>query len=263
MVLIYSTVTSARLQYIVSFIFKEMMGVDFIITTDTTKFEQYDGIKINYSNAEFSTATFQLSNVGLLFENDIREQSIGCFTVNGYKAFFKSINSDFTFDIFAAAFYLLTRYEEYLPHEKDMYGRYAHENSLAFKEGFWKLPLINIWVNDFANTLQQKNSKLKIQNLKFNFIPTYDIDIAYSCKHKGFARNFGGILKSAATLQLSSFTERMAVLTGIRKDPFDTFDWLDNLHKQYHLILFTFFWWLKKMLCMIKIFYRIQKRCIN
>jgi len=62
-------------------------------------------------------------------------QPIDCFEYNGSKAFFKT-EGHFDFDIFAASFYLLSRYEEYLPHTKDMYGRFAHENAIAFKEGF-------------------------------------------------------------------------------------------------------------------------------
>ncbi len=101
------------------------------------------------------------------------------------KHFLKLIGADFPFDIFAATFYLLSRYEEYLPHEKDMYGRYAHENSLAFKEGFLKLPLINIWLRDFAGSIRKLNiQSFNIQFSTFNFLPTYDIDIAYSYKIK-------------------------------------------------------------------------------
>ncbi len=62
-------------------------------------------------------------------------KTIECFDINFHKAFFET-SGDFPFDIFAASFYLLSRYEEYLPHEKDMYGRYAHTNSLAFREHF-------------------------------------------------------------------------------------------------------------------------------
>ena len=80
------------------------------------------------------------------------------------QAFFKS-EGDYPFDIFSAVFYLLSRYEEYLPHKKDMYGRYAHENSLAFKEGFLNLPLINIWLEDFKNVLKKKFPSLIIHNL--------------------------------------------------------------------------------------------------
>ena len=77
----------------------------------------------------------------LLFEKNIAEQKIDCFEINSNKSFFKT-EGDFPFDIFAASFYLLSRYEEYLPHQKDIYGRYAYENSLACKEGFLNQPLL-------------------------------------------------------------------------------------------------------------------------
>ena len=41
-----------------------------------------------------------------------------------------------------------------------MYGRYAHENSLAFKEGFLNQPLINLWLKDFKDALKKKFPKL-------------------------------------------------------------------------------------------------------
>jgi hypothetical protein len=241
MVLIYSHIISPRLQYICSFIFKELMGNDFAVTTDAIEFEKYDGAKINYSNDEIPNSKFKISNSGLLFETNVKEQSIECFAVNGYKAFFKTDNSDFPFDIFAASFYLLSRYEEYLPHEKDMYGRYAHENSLAFKERFLDLPLINIWIKDFAFKLKEKFSICNFQFSAFNFIPTYDIDIAYSYKYKQLKRNIGGAVKSLFTGGFTRFMERNAVLLGTKKDPFDTFEWLDNLHQQNDLKPIYFF----------------------
>ena len=217
------------------------MGVDVAVTIDLTEFEQYDGVKINYSHIEIANCKFSIANSNLLFEKDIKEQTIECFTVNNYKAFFKVSNADFPFDIFAASFYLISRYEEYLPHTKDMYGRYAHKNSLAYKESFLNSPLINTWVKDFAIELKKVYPSFTIHHSPFTFIPTYDIDIAYSYKHKGFARNMGGALKSIASFQFSDFAERLAVLMNKKKDPYDVFDWLDVLHQQYKLNPIYFF----------------------
>jgi hypothetical protein len=194
MLLIYSHTGSARLLYICSFIFKEQLGLQFNLTIDAEKFKAHTGPKINYSDLQISNEAFQIKNHSLLFEKNIQPQTIECFTVNNYKAFFKTENSDFPFDIFAASFYLITRYEEYLPHEKDMYGRFAYENSLAYKEGFLNLPLINNWINSFADKLKEKFSTFNFQLSTFNFLPTYDIDIAFSYKHKGLIRNLGGFL---------------------------------------------------------------------
>ncbi len=240
MLLIYSHTISSRLQYICNFIFKEQLGLDYKLTIDSESFKNHSGAKINYSDSKITDDEFYIQNYPLLFENDIKPQAINCFITNGNKAFFKTDDCDFSFDIFAASFYLLSRYEEYLPHEKDTYDRFAHENSLAYKEGFLNLPLINIWLQDFAEKLKEKcppgslRTTLNFQPLTFNFQPTYDIDIAYSYKYKGLLRNTGGFLKSPSA-------ERIKVLSGTVKDPFDCYDWLHNLHKQYRLEPIYFF----------------------
>ncbi len=210
------------------------MGVEYCITNNVDEFKIFDAVKINYSNNKIADSELMVFNYGLLFENGIRLQNTQCFEHNGYKTFFKGADEDFPFDIFSAAFFLLSRYEEYLPHEKDMYGRYDHENSLAFKENFLHLPLINIWVNDFVKSIQNKFSPFTIHHSPFNFLPTYDIDIAYTYKQKGLLRNTGGFLKSPSL-------ERIKVLTGLQKDLFDSYDWLDELHQRYKLQPIYFF----------------------
>ena len=233
MILIYSHTLSTRLQYICKFIFDEQLGIAHNITIDSENFKNHQGPKINYSDIETDDA-FLLKNHRLLFENGIREQETGCFEINGYKAFFKTVDSDLSFDIFAAAFYLISRYEEYLSHELDMYGRFAHENAFAFKEGFLHIPLVNLWIQDFGSALQTKYPQLHIQYPTFKFKPTYDIDIAYSYKHKGLIRNIGGFIRSPTM-------ERLAVLSNLRTDPFDSYDFLHQLHTAYGLEPIYFF----------------------
>ena len=246
MVLIFSHTASSRLQYISHFIFKELLGIDHRITNDLEKFKNYDAVKINYSDTKIEQSDFNIKPVPLLFETEIKGQSIECFEINNYKAFFKTDHSDIPFDIFAASFYLLSRYEEYLPHTKDMYGRYAHENSIAFKEHFLQLPLINIWVNDFTVALTNKYSSFKIQHPKFKAILTYDIDIAYSYKSKGFIRNAGGVMRSLVSGKFADVRERVKVLNNKSTDPFDSFKKLDQLHQQYQIAPVYFFLVAKK-----------------
>jgi len=212
MILIYAHNSSTRLQYICKFIFNEQLGITHSITIDPEGFRNHDGPKINYSDIDLGNA-FNIKNHQLLFENDIKEQETVCFDTSDYKAFFEINNADIAFDIFAAIFYLISRYEEYTPHEIDMYGRFAHENSIAFKEGFLNIPLVNIWIRDFGKKLKDKYPVVDIQYSTFNFLPTYDIDIAYSFKHKGILRNLGGFIKSPSL-------ERLTVLSNLKKDPF-------------------------------------------
>lgn len=229
--LIYVQSDSSRLRYIVDFLGKEITGKPFEITTDKKFYLESETEKLNYTSEKVLADEFWINPHRLLFENKISEQSIECFETNGQKAFFKT-EGDFSFDIFAASFYLLSRYEEYLPHQKDIYGRYAHENSLAFKEGFLDKPLINFWIKGFKEKLKKKFPSLVLQHSTFTFLPTYDIDIAWSHKHKGWWRSLGGLWQSLIKSNWKHVRERIAVLRNKVKDPFDSYSWLHRLHEE-------------------------------
>lgn len=244
--LLYCDTITCRLQYITDFIASQLSPHPLELTTDRDLFMNHGGEKINYSNQRIAESEFQIAPSGLLFEKGISEQSIDCFEVNGfredehYKAFFKT-HGDFSFDILAAIFYLLSRYEEYLPHQKDIYGRYAHQNSLAFKENFLHLPLINMWIEHFKKALQSRFPAVKIRQSSFRFLPTYDIDEAYSYKHKQWWRTAGGMTRSVFKGQWPSLSERLRVLIKNAKDPFDSFEWMDQLNQQFDLKPIYFF----------------------
>ena len=233
-ILVYTTTCTNRLQYICNFIFKEIYGLEYVITADAEEFKNFNGIKINYSESAICTNEFHIFPAALLFQHNIISQNITCFKFNNNKAFFKTTGIDFAFDIFAASFYLISRYEEYLPHTKDMYGRFAFENSLAYKEEFLNLPLVNIWVKDLADTIKNKFPNFLIQTPAFKFTPTYDIDIAFSFKNKGWVRNIGGFLKRPSA-------KRIKVLLGTATDPFDVYDSLIDLHEKFDLQPIYFF----------------------
>ena len=238
--ILYTHSITPRLQYIIDFIGKELQIDSIRITLSPEEFNKYTGARINYSDKRIADPEIWITPHGLLFEKGIKLQSIECSEVNGSKAFFKS-PGDLSFDIFAAAFYLLSRYEEYLPHKKDIYGRYAFENSLAYKEKFLNLPLVNTWLEHFKDLLKQKFYQLPTPDSRLTFLPTYDIDIAWSYKHKGWWRNLGGMLRSFIKGDWSLVKERIQVLRGKQKDPFDAFGWLNKLHEQHKLKPYYFF----------------------
>jgi hypothetical protein len=238
---IYTQAPSSRVDYIFSTLLNALGVKDFIVTTDLTFFSQQAETKINYSAQRITDNEFWIQPANLLFETGIKEQEITCFNYPSSKAFFKTPDCDFPFDIFAASFYLISRYEEYLPHKKDMYGRYAHENSLAYKENFLQLPLVNLWLKEFGEKLTKKLPSLPLNPKPFTFLPTYDIDIAFSYLHKSAARNLGGFIKSMWHSDWALVTERMNVLFGKQQDPFDSYQWLNELHDAHQLKPLYFF----------------------
>ena len=247
--LLFSSHITPRLNYIVDFIGKELFGdhTPITITTDAVAFAAATGPRINYSHHD-SPGCFTLrpaatpphAPAALLFESGIRPIEIECFSANGQAAFFPT-EGDFPFDIFAAAFYLLSRYEEYLPHDKDEYGRYAHTASLAWREGFLDQPLINAWLKEFKTALSLHYPGLVFRYPVFKFMPTYDIDSAYSYLYKGWWRNTGAALKAVAAGRWAQVKERISVLQSRTGDPFDIYEWLDSLHLYCRMRPYYFF----------------------
>ena len=238
--IIYANRITPRLKYVADFIGKEITGQPFQLTTDESFFNAYNGPKINYGYEPVSNDELLIVNYPLLFEDSIRKQNISCFKLNDFPAFFKS-EGDYPFDIFSAVFYLLSRYEEYLPHEKDMYGRYSHKNSIAFKQGFLNVPLVNQWVQDFADLLEKIFAGSLLQPAVFRFLPTYDIDEAWSFKHKNWARNAGASIKDILKGRIKELRLRGKVLAHKTADPFDAYEWMHSLHDRYKLEPYYFF----------------------
>lgn len=235
---IYTHHITPRLQYVVSFIQQLFTQPVQIVTTigDLAGHE----VIINYSREVLAVKNFTIHPHSLLTESGIQAQAIDCFETNGIKAFFAT-EGDMPFDIFAASFYLLSRYEEYLPYTPDQFGRYPHTASLAFTTGFLQQPLVNTWWHYFVQLVQQKLSIQLAGKNQFTFLPTYDIDIAWSYKNKGFLRNAGGWCKDLLQGRFALLSKRMAVLRGKQKDPFDAYGWLHQLHEQHRLTPYYFF----------------------
>lgn len=237
---LYCTHSTPRLQYVANFIGNILLGTPFIITTNKDDYKSAAVAKINYSAERIDEEEIWIKPHPLLFETTIKPQAINCFEWNNHNVFFKT-EGDLPFDIFAATFYLLSRYEEYLPHSKDEYGRYAHTNALAYKEAFLNQPLVNKWIFEFGRLLEKIFPPFTIHHLPFSFLPTYDIDEAYAYKHKPWWKNVGGLLKHFFKADFHSASFRLNVLTDKRKDPYDSYEWMDSLHETFHLKPIYFF----------------------
>jgi hypothetical protein len=238
--LIYSHTITPRLQYTVDFL-SHYFGLHFKLTSSEDGYRSYDcRCKINYSYHRLEEGEIWIHSHVLLFETEERHVKVECFINNGYKAFFKT-DGEVGFDILAGIFFLISRYEEYLPHQKDSYGRYAYENSVAYKESFLKQPLVNIWLEDLRKLLKLKNPEFAQVYNHFVFLPSYDIDMAWSYRNKGFFRNLGAMLALFVRGKWKTLGRRISVLQGRRQDPYDAYDWMDTLHMENDIHPLYFF----------------------
>jgi hypothetical protein len=236
--LIYSENITPRLKYVVRFIFDDFLGIGAEITSEKELFLRTVSPKLSYSAKKISDE-FNILPSGLLSENQVREIRPEVSIWNDMKIIFPvSGQADLTFDLFAGVFFLLARYEEYLPFKGDKYGRFRAEDSTAFKNGFLERAIVDRWIMRFFGILKEKYPDLRSARKNFRFIPTVDVDMPYEYICKGTLRCLGGAAKSILKLDFLKLKERLDVVTGKRQDPFYTFDRIKEIHDNPGLVTF-------------------------
>ncbi len=234
MMLIHAGRKSNRLRYILDHLFSELLGTEIKVTTDAADYAAFEGPKMHYGEERIDDSFFMRAH-SLLFEEGLRHPEPLVFDYEESHAIFRTTSSDWPFDLFAAAFFLLSRYEEYMPFIRDAHGRFPADQSLAYKNGFLQLPVVDIWAAHFKTFLKKKFPSLHFKEKEYRFTPTFDIDIAWSYLHKGVLRNFGGFMKAALTGNVKDFYYRAATLLHVKPDPYFTYDYLLSLQRSFKL----------------------------
>jgi len=241
MILVYTHKTTPRLVYTLQMVFKQFLGSEVKVTNKVDEFIAFEGVKMSYTKNPLGSELF-FSSHAILFEKGIQDYTINIKSNNGQKVFFEQTeNSALPYDIFACTFYLLSRYEEYLPHIKDRFQRFPAKQSLAYKNGFLKTPVIEYWLLDLVTAIQSKFPEFQAVKREFKFVNTIDVDNAYCYLEKGIVRNIAASIRSIVNLDFEGLSQRIQVLIGKQKDPYDTFDYLLGLQNKYEFKSIYFF----------------------
>lgn len=241
MLLVYVSKLTNRVGYTLNLIFKSILHIPFEITLDEDYYTAFDGCKLCYSDKKIGDGLY-IKSVKLLYQTSIENQEIQMSNYNDLPIFFTTYGKEQTlpFDIFAASFYLVSRYEEYLPHHKDHHQRFSYKDSVAYQNGFLHTPLVNKWADLLAKKIKETYPDFVILSRKFHFVNTIDVDAAYSFKQKGVFRNFGGFMRDIIKQDYESLKMRALVMLNSRKDPFDTFEFILSTSEKYHTELLFF-----------------------
>ncbi|HOE59759.1 MAG TPA: polysaccharide deacetylase family protein [Bacteroidales bacterium] len=231
---------SKRLQYTFQFLLKTLWGIEHEFTLNEDEFNAWQGPKMIYGGS-FQENEVWFDAVSLLFERNIAGVDTGKYSP--YTGLFPVYGSDsaLPFDAFASTFYMLSRYEEYLPNRKDTHGRFPATESIAYREGFLDKAVVNRWAEMIVAILLKRFPDLHFHKTSYQYVPTIDVDLAYSYLHKGFLRTLGGYVKSLIHADFEDVRSRTHVLMGKERDPFDSFDALHHLHSTYYLKPVFFF----------------------
>ena len=235
---IYSTEDVPRLRYIAGIVLGDILGLTWDIITDKRKLGKHP--VINYS-ADNLPGSFKINPASILFEKGISPKQIIIHEWRGLPVFFPTTSdSDLSFDVFAASFYLVTRYEEYLDFKPDEYGRFAASSSIAFKNGFLDKPVIDLWTKELAKAFLKRFPTLVFKRNEYKSLLTIDTDQPFAYQGKNIFRSLGGLFHDRNRTPVN-ISDRYRIIARGEKDPFDVFDYiLENIEKNSADVRFFF-----------------------
>jgi len=212
-----------RLNYIAGIITGDILGLRWECVTDKRKLGKHP--VINYSSENIS-GSFRIDPDPLLFETGVNEREIVTGEWNKLPVFFLTPgSSDMPFDIFAASFYMLSRYEEYLDIQRDEHGRFPASLSLACKNGFQHIPVVDLWAREFTKALLKRFPTLAFKRNEYRALLSVDIDVPFAYLGRNLFRQVGGVLRDL-THKKEYVAERYHVVANEKKDPYETFDYI-------------------------------------
>ena len=220
---IFSENDSPRLRYIAGIILGNILGLQWEAVTDRRKLGKHP--VINYSVLNIN-GSVKISPDKLLFESGVAKREITVGEWKGYPVFFQTDQgSDIPFDIFAASFYLVSRYEEYLEYDPDEHRRYPASASLACRNGFLEKPVVDLWTKEFARIILKKYPTIAFKRSEYNALLTIDSDQPFAFLGKGMIRSMGALLRDL-TVRNGHASDRFRVLTRDEEDPFQVYDYI-------------------------------------
>lgn len=241
MLLIFTHKVTNRLTYTARQVFEKILGIDISFTTKVEDFIKHSGPKITYSKQPLQNEFFIRSN-DLLFEQGINDLEIKVSEWDGVPCFFSSgEKSSIPFDIFSASFFLLSRYEEYLPHVKDSVGRFPVKESLAYQNNFLELPVVDLWAYKLLDALKERFPDIGASERSYSFTSIINVTTSHCYAMRGFVRSLGGVFIDLGSFRLKNIVKRFSVLLGFSKDPYDNFYELVEIHKKLPIKTMFFF----------------------
>ncbi len=222
MISVFADQKSPRLDFVLDFCFgsKGQGWYEWQVITVKERWGDATGKKINYSSEDVP-ADLRIEPHGLLTDTVIRPKLK--LTADG-----ENIRIDGKKDVFAIVFFLLSRMEEYDDADRDEHDRFKARNHCLVKLGFHKRPVVDEAIMELWEKLDLDYSMIRS---RYQCVPSFDIDIAWAVKQRGFWRGLGGLLRSKRK------ADRLAVLRGTKKDDYDTYDVIHEVATQFDRVI--------------------------
>lgn len=225
--LIYVEQISERLRYIEITFFKQR-DIPINFTNNLQSFAEFDGPKLNYSNCEFDDCEL-LIPATILSESTIRKISISSEIWMNQKV----LSFDGIPDPLGTLFYLLSRYEEYMPSIRDIHDRYLAKNSVQTVHFNLQEQTAERVLHAFLTTYFPELFRTYQKAMGSSFVPTFDIDNTFAFQWKEGWRSWLSELKDVLKGNKVRRNLRKQVQSGEIKDPYDSFEAIKQVFENH------------------------------
>lgn len=225
---------SERLKYVIHFIFNEILNDEYVFMDEFQKKDEKLPA-VFYTKNKYESELYY-HNSGILSGISIDQITLHKTSLIIDDILKKMESSSLQgVDIFAPVFICLSRYEEYLPHQRDKYGRYQAKDSIAFKKGILDRAFVDEIILFLKAGIEKSYPKYKFSKSKgYNFSSTIDIDQAWAFAHKGI-RNIGGAIKDITSFNFQNIKRRLNAFLNPKNDPFFTYPFISDLHTELNI----------------------------
>lgn len=213
--IVFSTFLTPRIKYIFNFIFKDILKAEVEFTGNSQYFLQSDNIKISYGDAPLADELF-FKSTSLLLSNKVEEHNLKTTLFGEYQVPFPVKDSLLPFDVFAASFFVVSRYEEYL-HQKTSTEDFTANKSYQYK---WKIldrPVVDEWALILKNLILKKYPGFKFHDKKFIQQPTINFTIVPNAPD-GFLSKTKFYISSVFKKENAYLTSKIDRITGLGID---------------------------------------------
>lgn len=232
MLLVYTHKITPRVTYIFKHAFEHMLEIPVRFTSAVEVFVAHSGPKISYTTKSLGDEFFICSHP-LLFERGMIDHNLSIHDWEGTPVFFKTgETSKVPYDIFAASFYLLTRFEESVPTLKNTTELFVSSQSIAAQGGFLELPVVDLWMFKLYQIMSDSFSEI----LPYNKTASkkellVDVPLAFKYRHRSFLVVVETFLNSIWRFNLLKIFNQLMVLLRLEEDPYDSFESWNNWFK--------------------------------
>lgn len=210
---------SSRALYAVEELLRGILGWEVVRVASVEELAHVDGPKLTYGQVRVPGALHVvphgwLNSTGLaLFDPQVVE-------VGDLPMLFPVDGGDLPFDPFAAVFFQLSRFEEWVGLEQDKHGRPITEQLHAVRHGYVHRPVVDEWALLLATTWRKMDPSVPLPQRSYRQFVTVDLDNGLKYLGRPLWRSCGSLVRDLLNGRWAEVPKRLRVLSGAARDPF-------------------------------------------